>query len=126
MKLKICTLLIAAFVTIAAMFAISCERVSVSDAKVSVSQTQKNDLRSNKQSVSHQTVTAVTHADTALLSNRIVKESAMPASGTISRICYEEEYPEEEYGYQYAYLRLRPKPPRFSGLGGDHFARADV
>lgn len=98
-------------------------------ASVSVD-TAKSDLHSNEQIVSNAEVTAAATIETGLLSNRSqIDKRTIERPRYSAASCDDEEEgiaAEEDIGTYYAILRISSSPPRFKGIGFDHYARADV
>lgn len=117
MKAKICMLLIA----IVAMFvfvSVGCEKAS---ASVSVGQTQHEPV------IATQEVTPAHVAVDIALPTGTRQHAVASARVYLTLDTYDvRNFREQGLSYQYNFDGRRAKPPAFNGLGGDHFARADV
>lgn len=118
MKAKLCILLIA-IVAMLAFVSVGCEKAS---ASVAIGQSQNDSV-----SVATQEVTPAHVAVDIALPTGTRQHAVSPARVYLTLDTYDvRNFREQDLSYQYNFDGRRAKPPAFNGLGGDHFARADV
>jgi hypothetical protein len=124
MSLAVLVLAFAVFGSLRNHTATAAERTSAG------AHTTQTDQLSNEQAVSNVEATAPANIETGLLSNKSeVDKRTIERPRYSAASCDDEDGAvevEEDIGTYYAILRIHPSPPRFKGIGFDHYARADV
>lgn len=116
MKSKFCMLLIAIAVFVGAIVAVGCESASASE-RVSVSDKQKPSA-----------VQAAVSIDVApdVIQSNVARVTAAGGYERDTTFTTQDSILNDESNYQFTVHRERWRPPSFSGLGADKFARGKV